>query len=296
MVRKTSSEQQLSGQKRLVNERGQRRRARLVEADRKVTVRQITTQQWYAQHVKPLKQIGDSSRRTISLKVKSNKVLTECMCNWKLRTQHCYESDRLLCFKHFVVLSCGLWQFNITLPVYVNSPGTGTVCFLDECWTVASVHDWSDNNRGLRLIGGNFPSCLVFFFLLFFSRWGGLLLGRLRKWCHGISCYVTERSSMLLQHNSPHSALPALVPSTCCLVQLTSLWEQIKCKCRYIQFIALFFKCTVFKINAFYMINVIRLLILCIYGAYTHNRLQTQYRYSWMISVFVFVFNKWVHL
>ena len=41
--KKTSSEQQFCGQKRLVNERGQRRRARLVEADRKVTVIQITT-------------------------------------------------------------------------------------------------------------------------------------------------------------------------------------------------------------------------------------------------------------
>ena len=41
MVRKikTSSEQQFCGQKRLLNERGQRRRAK---ADRKVTVTQIT--------------------------------------------------------------------------------------------------------------------------------------------------------------------------------------------------------------------------------------------------------------
>ena len=36
--KKTSSEQQFCGQKRVVNERGQRGRARLVEADRKVTV------------------------------------------------------------------------------------------------------------------------------------------------------------------------------------------------------------------------------------------------------------------
>ena len=35
---KTSTEQQFCGQKGLVNERGQRRRARLVKADRKVTV------------------------------------------------------------------------------------------------------------------------------------------------------------------------------------------------------------------------------------------------------------------
>ena len=42
-TKKTSSEQQFCGQKRLVNERGQRRRARLVKADRKVTVTQITT-------------------------------------------------------------------------------------------------------------------------------------------------------------------------------------------------------------------------------------------------------------
>ena len=41
--KKTSSEQQFCGQKHVVNERGQRRRARLVEADRKVTVTQITT-------------------------------------------------------------------------------------------------------------------------------------------------------------------------------------------------------------------------------------------------------------
>ena len=39
---KTSSEQQFCGQKNIVNERGQRRRARLVKADRKMTVTQIT--------------------------------------------------------------------------------------------------------------------------------------------------------------------------------------------------------------------------------------------------------------
>ena len=41
--KKASSEQQFCGRKRLVNERGQRRRARLVKADWKVTVMQITT-------------------------------------------------------------------------------------------------------------------------------------------------------------------------------------------------------------------------------------------------------------
>ena len=46
--KKTSSEQQFCGQKRLVNYKSQRRRARLVVADRKVTVTQITLQQWYA--------------------------------------------------------------------------------------------------------------------------------------------------------------------------------------------------------------------------------------------------------
>ena len=40
---KTSSEQQFCGQKCIVNERGQWRWARLVKADRKVTVMQITT-------------------------------------------------------------------------------------------------------------------------------------------------------------------------------------------------------------------------------------------------------------
>ena len=43
MLHKTSSEQQLCGPKRVVNERGQKRRARLVETDRKVTVTEITT-------------------------------------------------------------------------------------------------------------------------------------------------------------------------------------------------------------------------------------------------------------
>ena len=40
---KASSEQQFCRQKCIVDERGQRRRARLFEADRKVTVMQITT-------------------------------------------------------------------------------------------------------------------------------------------------------------------------------------------------------------------------------------------------------------
>ena len=40
---KTSCEQQFCGQKCLVNERGRRRRARLVKADRKVIEKQITT-------------------------------------------------------------------------------------------------------------------------------------------------------------------------------------------------------------------------------------------------------------
>ena len=40
---KKSSEQQLCGKKRLVNERGQRRAARLVKADRELPLTQITT-------------------------------------------------------------------------------------------------------------------------------------------------------------------------------------------------------------------------------------------------------------
>ena len=44
---KTSSEQQFSRQKHLVNERGQRRRARLVKADR--STNNHTLQQWYAE-------------------------------------------------------------------------------------------------------------------------------------------------------------------------------------------------------------------------------------------------------
>ena len=40
---KASSEQQFDGQKCVVDERGQRRRFRLVQAERKVTVAQITT-------------------------------------------------------------------------------------------------------------------------------------------------------------------------------------------------------------------------------------------------------------
>ena len=63
---KTSSEQ-----KRLVNERGQRKRARLVEADRKVTVTQIPThynsgmQKSISEHTtrQTFKWIGYSSRR-----------------------------------------------------------------------------------------------------------------------------------------------------------------------------------------------------------------------------------------
>ena len=43
MVCKTSSEQQFCGQKRIVNERRQRRKGRHVEADTKVRVTQITT-------------------------------------------------------------------------------------------------------------------------------------------------------------------------------------------------------------------------------------------------------------
>ena len=68
---KTSSEQQFCRQKRLVNERGQRRRARLVKADRKVTVTQITThynsgmQKSISEHTthQTSKWIGYSSRR-----------------------------------------------------------------------------------------------------------------------------------------------------------------------------------------------------------------------------------------
>ena len=80
---KTSSEQQFCGQQNLVNERGQRRRARLVEADRKVTVMQITMhynsgmQKSNSEHTmcQTSKWIGYSSRRPISLKNKSNKYL-----------------------------------------------------------------------------------------------------------------------------------------------------------------------------------------------------------------------------
>ena len=43
MKKKTSSEGQFCRQKHVVNERGQTKRARLVEADTKVTVTQITT-------------------------------------------------------------------------------------------------------------------------------------------------------------------------------------------------------------------------------------------------------------
>ena len=41
--KKTSNEQKFCEQKHLVNERGQRRRATVVQAERKVTVTQITT-------------------------------------------------------------------------------------------------------------------------------------------------------------------------------------------------------------------------------------------------------------
>ena len=74
--KKKSSEQQFCGQKHVVNERGQRRRARLVKADRKVTVTQISThynsgmQKSISEHTtcQTSKWIGYSSRRPISLK------------------------------------------------------------------------------------------------------------------------------------------------------------------------------------------------------------------------------------
>ena len=86
-TKKTSSEQQFCGQKSAVNESGQRRRARLVEADKKVTVWQITTrynsgmQKSISEHTS-----GEATAAEdfISLKNKSNKipnkVLTECIC------------------------------------------------------------------------------------------------------------------------------------------------------------------------------------------------------------------------
>ena len=69
------------GKKHLVNERGQRRRARQVAADRKVTVTQITMhynsgmQKSTSEHTmcQTSNWIGYSGRRPISLKNKSNK-------------------------------------------------------------------------------------------------------------------------------------------------------------------------------------------------------------------------------
>ena len=84
MVRKTkNSERQFCTQKHLVNERGQKRRASLVKADRKVTVTQITThynsgmQKSISEHTtgQTSTGIGYSSRRPISLKNKFNKCL-----------------------------------------------------------------------------------------------------------------------------------------------------------------------------------------------------------------------------
>ena len=61
---KTSSKQQFCRQKPILNERGQRRRARLVKADRKVLV-----QQWY----------GEEHLWSHNVSNKSIKVLSECM-------------------------------------------------------------------------------------------------------------------------------------------------------------------------------------------------------------------------
>ena len=64
--KKTFSEQQFCREKCLVNERGQRRRASQVEADRKVTATQITEVCGRVSEyttVKTLKWIGYSSRR-----------------------------------------------------------------------------------------------------------------------------------------------------------------------------------------------------------------------------------------
>ena len=68
---KTSSEQQFCGRNVLVNERGQRRMARLVKADRKVTVMQITTHynsSMYKSISENNYRLGYSSRRPIHLK------------------------------------------------------------------------------------------------------------------------------------------------------------------------------------------------------------------------------------
>ena len=51
--KKTFSEQQFCRQKHLVNKRGQRRRVRLVKADMKVAVKQITTYCNNGQHADP---------------------------------------------------------------------------------------------------------------------------------------------------------------------------------------------------------------------------------------------------
>ena len=83
---KTSSEQQFCRQKHIVNERGQRRRARLVKADRKVTVTQITThynsgmQKSISEPTtgQTSKWTGYSSRRPSSLKNNLNKYLIKC--------------------------------------------------------------------------------------------------------------------------------------------------------------------------------------------------------------------------
>ena len=79
-----SSEQQFCGQKCLVNKRGQRRRARLVEADRKVT--QITThynsgmQKSMSGH--PMRQISKwIAAEDVSRKNKCNKYLIKCLLN-----------------------------------------------------------------------------------------------------------------------------------------------------------------------------------------------------------------------
>ena len=73
---KTFSKQQFCGQKHVVNERRQSRRGRLVEADRKMTVRQITmhynsgTQKSISEHtecIKPLSGQATAAEDLISL-------------------------------------------------------------------------------------------------------------------------------------------------------------------------------------------------------------------------------------
>ena len=91
---KTSSEQRLCGQKRIINERGQRRGARVVEADRKVTVTQISAhynsgmQKSISEHTmcQASKWIGYGSRKPIRLKNKSNKHII--MCSLGICTEH----------------------------------------------------------------------------------------------------------------------------------------------------------------------------------------------------------------